>query len=318
MDFTHLAPHPSVAHCVAHSDLSFVYEEDLLFEKAMLESATQAELTIIESDDGKSETADEMPKAKGKVKSNEPFEAAFNSLDATIADFPTFPNAKDPKPEHGPSKATYQYMITLTNKSGFTPEDIAEVRLWHKNNSEECLLVTELHDSGLTHLHSVITCYQKTAVQITRKLKTLWSSLKFDWTPRISAQVKRVSELIGAFHYLLKDLDGKKPLLLTGWEMSWIEQQCKENLKKVPHSILLKDEYFISKKTGLSLVLQFAKRTAMPLCDKETLKHVIIAMMRDGYQFDNCSLKFLLAQVMVRCGADQYASNLLDNEWQFM
>ncbi len=210
-------------------------------------------------------------------------------------------------------------MLTLTIAGGFTYEEITEVKQWHKNNSESCMLTKELHESGKTHLHSVITCTQKTAQQVTRKIKTLYGKLNLDWEPRVSCVTKRAVVPIGAIAYIMKDLaEGEAPLLLQGWQMTWIQSELKANLKKLPRKVLMRDEYFVTTKNGCPLVIEYAKRTAMPLLDKFTFKAVVKSMMAESYSFDNCKIKYLFVQVMARMGYLGYADSLLDSELQFI
>lgn len=294
------------------ADPSFVYEEDLAFEKAMLESANEAEQGLSDhQDDGKSEELDEMPEAKGSKTSATPPLIPKKPK-------PKVPGPKAPQPVHGPSKNQYQYFITLNIRDGFTTEEIARVKAWHQHHTEECVLVTELCDSGKVHLHSVITCSQKQTVQVTRKIKTLFDSLNLDWTPFVTCKVKRVTQLTGLFHYLLKDLGDKPPILLKGWTRSWIDQQCKDNLKKIPRKMLLKNEYHVTVKTGVPLMLEFAKRTAMPLVDKHSFIEVAMAMQVEGFCFDNVKPKWLFGQVMIRCGVPRYQRSVWENELQFI
>lgn len=224
-----------------------------------------------------------------------------------------------PHPPLGPSKELKCYMLTLTTAQGFTPEDIAQVKAWHKNNSECCVLTKELHESGKIHLHSVITCPQKDARQVTRKIQTLYKKLGLDWESRVSCVTKKAVVPIGALAYILKELpEGDSPVLIQGWKMTWIQSEIKANLKKLPRKLLLKIDYHVTSKTGTSLLIEYAKRTAMPVVCKITFKQIVSLMMSEGYNFDNVKMKYLFVQVMARSGNRSFAESLIDAELQFI
>lgn len=251
------------------------------------------------SDEAKSDTAEEMPKATGQAPAIEL-------------------NPRAPQLPHGPSKDTFQYFVTLTAKSGFTASEIKPIVGWHKHNSSTTLLVKELTSKGFIHLHSIITTTCKTTNQITRKLQYLWKTQNMELS-KASIKVKKCTHFLGMFHYLTKDLasDGSV-LYIKGWKMSWIQEQVKDSLKSMPKKMLLKGDYCVTLKNGTALLVEYAERTAMPLVDKFSFARLVSQMASEGYTFDNCKLKFLFTQVMARKGDRKWMECLVLNELQYL
>jgi len=211
----------------------------------------------------------------------------------------------------------YSYAITFTTSTpGFDDEQVQAIRLWCKNNSDACMLVEET--AATRHLHAAFRCTQKTTVQVSRKLARLYESLNLPWVPKVSCKVRKMTKLIGWFHYLKKDLGDAEPLLLTGWKMTWITEQCAANLKLIPRKVLLKKDYQVTTKTGTALVIEYASRNNLPLCDKYTFADVITAMAADSYTFEGVKVKWLFCQVMARCGETRFMKDFILSELQFL
>jgi len=213
----------------------------------------------------------------------------------------------DPAPNHD-----YQYFITLTTADDFSDEQQACVVSWHKLHSTKCLLVSELHDSGKRHYHSII-CVKapKTAGKVTEKLSRLYKAMDLPHVPRVSIVVKKVTDQVGMFHYLSKDIpEGALPLLSWGWRYSWIKQQCVDGIKKIPHRLLRKDQYMVQNSSSVQLVLQYARAAAYPLTGKASFITVVTEMQSKGYQFEKIKPRWLYGQVMAMCGYTSLAGRL--------
>ncbi len=205
----------------------------------------------------------------------------------------------DPSPN-----SLYQYMITLTSPDGFCDAQEDQVVQWHKRNSEKCFLVSELHDSGAKHYHSLISCMApKTANKVTDKLVRLYCALGIDYVKRVSVKVRAVSDFIGVLHYLSKDIPlGSEPLYLSGWRYTWIKDQCIKHVKHIPHKLLKKNEYMVQCSTCVALVLRYAAAASHPLTGKESFISVVVAMQAEGYCFSKVKPKWLYGELMARVG----------------
>ncbi len=211
------------------------------------------------------------------------------------------------------SNNTYRYMLTLTSSIGFNASQEDQVVQWHRHNSDKCFLVSELHDSGGKHYHSVIACVSpRTAGKVTEKLVRLYSQMRIDVVKGISVCVKSVSDFVGCLHYLCKDLDDA-PLLLIGWRMSWIKSECLANVKHIPHKMLRADQYMVQSSTSVQLVLRYAHASGHPLCGKDSFMTVVVEMQSTGYQFEKIKPRWLYAQVMAMVGRSSIARSLWDD-----
>ncbi len=215
------------------------------------------------------------------------------------------------------SSPHFCYAITFTTRTpGFDDSEVAAIRDWCKNNSDACMLVEEV--AATRHLHAAFRCTQKTTVQVSRKLSRLYDSLNILWVPKVSCKVRKMTELIGWFHYLKKDLGDAAPLLLTGWKMTWITEQCAANVKKIPRKMLLKHDYQVTSRNGTALVIEYAAANNYPLCDKYSFADVIAQMTADSYTFESVKIKWLFCQVMARCGHTRFTKDFVLSELQFL
>lgn len=208
----------------------------------------------------------------------------------------------DPSPQLN----TFLYWITLTSSQGFCDAQEDQVVQWHRRNSEKVFLVSEFHESGEKHFHSVLACFKpKIAGKVTEKLVRLYRSMEIDVVTGVTIKVKRVNDFVGILHYLCKDLVGD-PLLLIGWRMSWIKAQCLANVKKMPHKVLLKNKKLVTVRTAVDLVVQFASAGGYPLTGVDSFATVTGAMVVDGFRFGNVRLKPVFCQVMAVVGSPSY------------
>ncbi len=205
----------------------------------------------------------------------------------------------DPAPN-----SLYQYMLTLTSACGFLDYQEDQIVQWHKRHSEKCFLVCELHDSGVKHYHSLISCMRPNkSSRVTDKLVHLFSEMSIDYVKGVSVKVKSVSDFIGVLHYLCKDVPiGGTPLYLSGWRYSWIKDECLRNVKHIPHKMLRKDEYMVQSSTCSALVLRYASAAAMPMTGMQSFISVVVAMQAEGYSFCKIKPKWLYGEVMARTG----------------
>lgn len=212
------------------------------------------------------------------------------------------------------------FMITFTTSMGDFPSDF-ELALahWHKKKCESCLLIREGGPGEDEHLHyhSVGTWKTKHAGNVTRGCATFYSKFNLAFTDR-SVVVKKVTDLIGSWHYLRKSLDGRVPLLVMGWSMSWIKEQCVANVHKIPNKVLMKDKHCLSTRTATARCMEYAKAQGMVLSGKDSFATLICEMAAEGYQFEAVKLKWLYCQCMSLTGDTRPMRSMVLNELNFL
>ncbi len=209
------------------------------------------------------------------------------------------------------------YAITLTTREGFDDSHHEIFRDWFKIHTDSCLLVAESHAAGGLHYHAGATMKQKSTNEVTRLINRFYEAQGWDVLAGISIKVKQLTDRIGWFHYLTKDLDGP-PILVQGWKMTWIQEQCKSNLKKIPKKMLKKNAYLVTQSVGPELVIQYAKRTGSPLSGKISFANVICQMAKEGYQFHQVRWKNLYSHVMALCDDMRPMQSFIMSELQWL
>ncbi len=216
------------------------------------------------------------------------------------------------------------FFITFTAVSEYSDGFEDALKSWHSKKCDQVLLVREggVGDQHL-HYHSVGTFRAKQAVGVTRQCETFYKKQNMQWTKGVSVKVKAVSDLIGLFWYLTKDFlteDNPDPLLTKGWKMSWIKQKCLDNLKKMPHKMLLKDQYSLTPKTATNMILEYSRRKSLPITGKESFKSVLKSMIKDHYRVNAIwpKITIIYAEVMIECGDDSGFDSVFESAFQFI
>ncbi len=202
-----------------------------------------------------------------------------------------------------------------TSTPGFDDAQVKSICDWARLQSDSCMIVEET--TTHRHLHGVFRVPQKQTGQVTRKFRTLYAKLELPWVPNVSVKVKKTTELVGWFHYMLKDQSGP-PLVLTGWTMTWITEQCQAAVKKIPRKILTKDQVVLSTRDAVPLIIAFAQANNLPLCDKHAFIEVVLAMEAEKYNFQNIKRKGVFAETMTRMGHPRYSRSLWEQELSFL
>ncbi len=213
------------------------------------------------------------------------------------------------------------FMITLTTGGEFSVDFTTGLKDWFVKKCTQVLLVTEGWDFNAEerpHYHGVGSFKTNNASNITRMLKKLYDKFEVPWQKNISIRVRKVTDLIGSWHYCLKDTsDGNPPLLVMGWRMSFIKEQCRANVGKIPYKVLMKNKHCLSTKTATATVMAYAKASAHVLSGKESFASVICQMAQDGYQFENVKIKWLYTQCMSLTGDSGPMRSLIMGELRF-
>lgn len=200
--------------------------------------------------------------------------------------------AQDPTPQ----RESHGYCITLTCTGDFTDAQEDEIVQWHRRKTVNCLLVREYHKDGTRHYHSTVRMMSpKTAGGVTRQLKTLYASMGIEFGFK-SAAVKKTTDEIGFFHYCLKDVTDK-PLLVTGWLLSWIKEQCKANVMKMPHKEVMKGKRQLNNSNAVDLCLEYALAIGHKVTCLDSFIDLTDLMLDDGYRFTGIRMGQVYAQV---------------------
>lgn len=211
------------------------------------------------------------------------------------------------------------YSITLTTNRDFLLAEIDLFRQWFANNTDSCLLVQERGTHGQLHLHAGTQQTQLQTGQVTRLLTRLYEQHDIPLTKGVSIKVKKTCEMVGWFHYLLKEVtDDQPPILVHGWQLTWIQEQCRDNLKKMPHRMLKGTDYVLNMVIAPNAMIRFADSLGMNLSTKEGFKEVCCRMAEEGYQFQNIKFKILYTELMARYGDYRPMKSLIDNELAFL
>ncbi len=196
-----------------------------------------------------------------------------------------------------------KYCATCTCSAGFTPDQLTLLAEMHRQRYDKALCVHEPHEDGRRHFHSVFECRVKNPQSVLRMFERFYVNiLHIQPVKGVSIVVKKTSDLIGAFHYLIDPSKNGVRLATFGWSDNWIRRQVRENLKKMPYKLLKRDDYTILMATGTNLIIEYAKRSGLPLSGKWTFRRVLQEMAGHGYSFHKVKIAILYCQVSARLG----------------
>ncbi len=214
-----------------------------------------------------------------------------------------------------PSCSLHHFAITFTSPIGFTPDQENRIVFWHKSHSESAYVVSELHESGLTHYHSVIACVTPSAAgKVTQNLSRLYAQLGLEHKAGLTTLVKKVSDLLGWFAYMRKHQKDRKPLLLVGWKASWIKQQCIDRVKTLKNTHFTKGKFIVSKITACDVILKYAQAAGVPLTSKDCYFRLIPEMIRQGYRFIGLRHANIYGHIAAMLGDDRPMISVLELE----
>ncbi len=214
--------------------------------------------------------------------------------------------------------ADIHYFVTVSTKHDLSAEQVAGLVTWHKLRPT-CLLVKEFRSDGVAHFHSVFKSSVKRANTVTRNLTRLFATLEIQVVIGVTIVVKKVTDLIGIWHYVLKDLEpDSKPLVIRGWRLTWIREQLLSNLKKIPHKVLIKDDAFVEMRSSVGLVIEYSKRKGIPIAGKVGFRTCLCAMAEEGYRFEKVKIKQLYIHVLAQLHDTRPFASFIDSELMFL
>jgi len=209
----------------------------------------------------------------------------------------------------------YGYFITWTPVTEFCDDFPGLLAKWHVKKCDMALLVSEGGPGTDKHLHyhSIGMFKNKQGAGVKRMCETLYGKFNME-VERSTIKVEEITELYGLFWYLTKDLEGP-PILIIGWQMSWIKQKCLENLKKMPHKMLLKDQAVLTPKTAVPLIIEYANRKGLLLDSKLSFRDCLKQMSKDKWRLVAIwpKITIICAEVLMQCGNDYMFDQVFDS-----
>lgn len=210
----------------------------------------------------------------------------------------------------------HSYTFTATTTSpGFDDDQIMSICNWAKHISDSCCIIEEM--SSHRHLHGVFRVTCKQTNQVSQRFQTLYKKMDMPWIPNISVDVKRTTELIGWFHYMLKDQKAP-PLVLTGWKRTWITEQCQKHVKKIPKKMHRLDRLVLDASTVVGTVLAYMSAHSLPIMDKFSFIAVVTQMQKDKFNFMKVRKALVYEAVMAELGHLDVAASAWESDLQFL
>lgn len=190
---------------------------------------------------------------------------------------------------------------------------------WHAKKCDSSLIVREGGEDEEEHLHyhSVGTFKTSNPSNLSKACEVLYRKNNLDWVKGVSVCVKKCTDLIGWWYYLLKSVEGDV-LQIMGWKMSFIKEQMKMNVSKIPFKILMKDKYVLRTKSATARCMAYAKAIAHVVSGKDSFASLICIMAEDGYQFEQVKMKWLYCQMMSLMGDQRAMRSMVMNELHFL
>lgn len=214
---------------------------------------------------------------------------------------------------------SHSYAITLTSPDGFTDSQVASIKDWFSRNSDTCLVTVETHKSGKLHLHAAANFKASQANAVTRRFSRLYETLGIPYQTGVAVKVKKMTDRVGWFHYLSKDVPtGQEPLLVQGYLWGDIQEECRLAIKKIPNKMVKGTDFTMNMVTAPNRVLEFAKSVGYPITGKDSFAEVLSIMAEDGYQMHNLKFKILFAQVMAKTGRRSVMKDLILSELNWL
>lgn len=174
-------------------------------------------------------------------------------------------------------------------------------------------------ESGLnSHVEGIVTYDTEHTANVTTRIKRLYDSMDLEVSPN-SIRVKKASELVGAIIYANKELKTTGTLIiLQGWKQSWIDQQVKDNVKKIPYKMLLKKGTRLSQNTAPAVIYEYCLANNLTVHSKFDLIEVMRKMGDERFLGGSTKPKGVLADVMSLFGDGRGLAAFYENELRFV
>ncbi len=213
------------------------------------------------------------------------------------------------------------YVLTLTKSGGFSEEDLVPF-IQSFNKQVHAYVINEFGSAGgNSHIQGIVEYDTVKTNNVTVRIKKLYDVIKCEIGPN-SIRVKKATDLIGALIYSHKELDdpesSAKLLCLKGWQSSWIDQQIKDNVAKIPHKMLKKRLIRVTQGTGGALMYEWCTANNRVVQDKYSFGQVVKDMASNGYAFGCVRGKGLYADVMSAFGDGSAAMDVMLSDLHFL
>jgi len=213
------------------------------------------------------------------------------------------------------------YVITLTKAGGFTSGEL-EPFIEAFNKQPHAFVINEYGQSGLnSHIQGIVEYDTIKTNNVTVRIKKLYDVISCEITPN-SIRVKKATDFIGALIYSQKELkdpeSSAKLLCIKGWQSSWIDQQIKDNVAKIPFKMLKKRLVRVTQGTGGALMYEWCIANNRVVKDKYSFGEVVKDMASSGYAFGSVRGKGLYADVMSAFGDGSAARDVMLSDLHFL
>ncbi len=195
------------------------------------------------------------------------------------------------------------YLITITQAGGMSDTQLQYCEEWVESLNVKCIASREEHKSGLLHFHAIVEDSNARANGLKRKLmRALDEKIDFSHPRALDVQsVKKGTEKTVA-GYVCKD---RNIFVHQGWSIKSLlaerAELLKQDVTKKPVAT-----YMLNEKNAEEIILEFAKRTTMPLTTKQEFIAVMCNMAVEGYSVSRIKPMVVYAQVMARAGSPEY------------
>lgn len=207
------------------------------------------------------------------------------------------------------------YFVTFSASGGLTEPLCQKFKTHFLSSYDYVFGCKEFHASGDAHLHILYTSPAKQSNGLTRQYEKLYTKWGIDHVKGVSIKNKRVTNLIGMFHYISKDIK-EKPYMILKWKWTWIQQQCRDNVKLIPKKILNGENRWVNQREAGMIMMAYAKSTGKQIFSKEQFCETFAEMQEQGYQFDKVNLRPVYTLIMAMNGdkrpAYEYAMSQLN------
>lgn len=214
------------------------------------------------------------------------------------------------------------YKVTLTSRNGLSGK-LQFVLLECFKECRHAYLVTEYGESrGNCHLEGVVEFDTEKTSNVTDRIRRVYERLEVEVIPKVTIRVKKATHLVGALIYARKELaerDAKSFIALQiGWTTSWIDEQVKDNVKDIPHSMLKKRGTRLTQVTGPALMFEWCTANNKRVTNKGEYLEIVRDMAEEGYMFGSCRTIGLYQDVCALFGDGMAAQRVAESDLRFI
>jgi len=193
------------------------------------------------------------------------------------------------------------YNITLTKSEGFTEKELETFRNAFGLQSH-AYVVNEFGESGtFSHLQGLVEYDCIKTSNVTLRMRRLYESANIPVSPH-SIRVKKATDYIGALIYASKELHivngNAKLLVIRGWVSSWIDEQIKQNVSKIPYKLLEKKLTRVYQKTGGALMHAWCLANNRIITSRYDYLNIVKEMASQKYAFGTVRHKGIYSDVL--------------------